>query len=221
MAKKDLMVLIPTKGRLDNVRRLDAALRESSENCTKFHYMFCVDNDDPQMEDVFNITPMMMWSFSGRLGPWLNYASERFQAHYNTIGFIGDDVMPRTDNWHEEIVANHSKNSMVYANDGHQGEGLPAAVFMDSGLIERRGYMVYPEFTHLYIDNHWKALGEALGTLKYLPHVYLEHLHPYAGKAEMDATYEAANSPDMYSKDGQIFERYVRDVLPAEIKRLK
>ena len=68
-------------------------------------------------------------------------------------------------------------------------------------MIEHVGYMVYPTLTHLYIDNHWKAWGEAPDTLKYLDDVYLEHMHPFAGKAESDETYEKANSPELYSKD--------------------
>lgn len=214
MAKKDLLVLVPTKGRVDNVRRLYDHLTSN-----KIPHIFCMDDDDPTVREVRKFTAGVWVDTPKRLGPWLNLASAKYADEYDTIGFIGDDVVPRTANWWEPIIESHGKNSMVYTNDGHQGEGLPAAIFMDTGLIKKLGYMVYPQFTHLYIDNHWKVLGEGLGTLKYLPDVYLEHMHPYAGKADMDATYEAANSSQMYSKDLVTFNYYVNHVLPHDLRR--
>jgi hypothetical protein len=80
--------------------------------------------------------------------------------------------------------------------------------------------MVYPELVHLYIDNHWKAWGEALGTLTYLNDVLLEHMHPFAGKAETDAVYDAANAPEMYDADSLAYTKFVQDELPELVKRL-
>lgn len=212
--KKDLLVLIPTKGRVDNVRRLNDHL-----SALPISYLFCMDNNDPTVREVRKFTANVWESDPRRLGPWLNVASAKYVDDYETIGFIGDDVMPRTYDWYEKIIAHHGKNSMVYPNDGWQGEGLPTSIFMDTGLIKSLGYMVYPPLTHLYIDNHWKALGEALGTLRYLPDVYLEHMHPYASKAEMDDVYEAANHPDMYTRDGQAFQYYVDTILERDVRQ--
>lgn len=211
---KDLLVIIPTRGRKENVLRLYNHLSE-----TPIDFLFCMDDDDPLSDELYPRVANLMVGPSKRLGPWLNEVSKQYVNMFHTIGFIGDDVMPRTDNWWEHIINSHKKNSIVYGNDGNMGEHLPTSVFMDSGLIKRLGYMVYPEFTHLYIDNHWKALGESLGTLEYLPDVYLEHLHPAVGKAKNDATYEAANSPDMYTKDGQTFHHYVEYILDNDVRK--
>jgi hypothetical protein len=63
---------------------------------------------------------------------------------------------------------------------------------------------------HLYLDNFWKALGEDLGNLAYLPQVIIEHLHPVAGKAEWDEGYRAVNAQEVYSFDRLMFDNYIK-----------
>lgn len=182
---------------------------------------FCVDFDDPYHEAYIDSLPSGTVSVgsSNRLGPWLNIASSVYAQTHDIIGFIGDDVIIKTNAWDEDVREVYCENLIAYPNDGWQGEGLPTSVFMDADLIKSLGYMVYPEFTHLYIDNHWKALGEALGTLTYLPEVSMEHMHPFAGKSVDDETYRAANHPDMYSKDGKIFDYYINTILPRDVRQ--
>jgi hypothetical protein len=203
------MVVIPTRGRPQQCRKLSHLLDEDEVS-----HVFCVDDDDPFLGEYLTSDIPMFFGPSKRLGPWLNYAAEAYKNSYDIIGFIGDDVIPRSKGWLQKVEDAMVPDGLVYCNDGWQGEGLPTSVFMDSHLIKRLGYMVYPELTHLYIDNHWKALGEHLGTLRYLPDVYLEHMHPFAGKASSDETYEKANSDEMYHKDGAAFTKFLLEELP-------
>jgi hypothetical protein len=69
--------------------------------------------------------------------------------------------------------------------------------------------MVLPGMTHLFIDNYWSELGKRLGTLTYLPNVYLEHMHPAAGKAQTDYVYEEANSQYMWSTDEGLLRSHI------------
>jgi hypothetical protein len=69
--------------------------------------------------------------------------------------------------------------------------------------------MVPPNMIHLYLDNFWMKLGNDLGKLKYIPEVILEHMHPIAGKAEMDQGYLDVNAPEIYSVDLAAFTNYI------------
>lgn len=213
----EIMVLIPTRNRPENARRLASSLNEVDVD-----YKFCVDEDDSRLAEYESSLSAVhiVVDKPNRLGPWLNVASKFYSDFYDVIGFIGDDVMPRTAHWDQQIREAFKPNAVIYPNDGWQGEALPTSVFMDSRIIRKIGYMVYPKLTHLYIDNHWKALGEALGTLTYLPECHLEHLHPFAGKAKTDAVYESANSSAMYSSDGKVFQRYVEEVLANDVRKI-
>jgi len=109
---------------------------------------------------------------------------------------------------------------VVYCNDLHQGEKLPTAAFVDAEIVRRLGYVVPPTIQHLYMDNYFRSLGEGLGTLTYLPDVVIEHMHPHAGKAEMDDGYRQVNSTDAYREGLKAYRSYCRHRLPEDLARL-
>lgn len=216
-----ILVLCPTRARPENAKRLKHNFAANTKGDTDL--VFCIDDNDPKLVDYLVMAQEPGFYYKTdtpkRLGPWLNYWVDKI-SEYDIVGFVGDDVLARTWNFDDRIREAMVPNGIVYGNDGWQGQNLPTSVFMDARMVEKAGYMVYPKLTHLYIDNHWKAWGEALGTLKYLEDVHLEHMHPFAGKAENDKVYEDANTPLMYSKDGQAFEQFVKRELPKLVKRL-
>jgi hypothetical protein len=185
----------------------------------------CIDNNDPKLVEYLIDGQGPSYHYITRppmrLGPWLNYMADLAHPEdYDIIGFLGDDVVARTYGWDKKVREAMQPNGIVYCNDGWQGEGLPTGVFMDTAMVKKAGYMVYPPLVHLYIDNHWKAWGEALGTLTYLDDVLLEHMHPFAGKGPNDAVYEKANSPEMYTEDKRSFDHFVKWGLPQLVERL-
>ncbi len=205
------LIVTPTRGRPENVKRLYESMVRQAQNPNSFDHLVCVDDNDPKLDEYMALDhPDVYVDPPKRLGPWLNHVVRSIDPFaYDIIGFLGDDVVARTFGW-DEAVRNHMKpNGIVYCNDGWQGEGLPTGVFMDTAMVKKVGYMVYPELVHLYIDNHWKIWGEELGTLRYLEHIMLEHMHPFAGKAQTDEVYEEANHPDMYTKDGQAYMNFI------------
>lgn len=225
MSDPKILVVTPTRARPENVRRLRQSLIERSENSNSFDHIMCIDRDDPKLADylVDGQTPGYYYLVreSRRLGPWLNYMAEiTHRDDYDIIAFIGDDVVARTYGWDKAVREAMQTSKIVYTDDGWQGEGLPTAVFMSTEMVKKAGYMVYPELTHLYIDNHWKAWGEAINSITYVPEVLLEHMHPFAGKAETDKVYEDANADHMYDKDRAAFEKFTREELPELVKRL-
>lgn len=157
--------------------------------------------------------------------PTLNHiaATPEFGAMtYSTIiGFMGDDHRPRTVGWDQRIIDAMPPLGVVYTDDGFQGENLPTSVFMDAELVRRLGWMVPPGIGHLFCDNAWKALGEALGTLVYLPDVLIEHMHPHAGKAEMDAGYAEVNSARQWEADETAFRKWLAADLPRDVARVR
>jgi hypothetical protein len=81
--------------------------------------------------------------------------------------------------------------------------------------------MAPPNQKQLFVDNYWKALGEALGTLTYLPEVIIEHLHPIAGKAPSDASYELSNSPERWRHDEEAFVTHLNGQHLKDLEKLR
>jgi hypothetical protein len=200
-----LAVIVPTRGRPGNAARLAKAFRET--HALDALPVFVADHNDPELPAYRalldeGVLPRLMIQEATNGGTGmcaaLNYAARRYATLYGAVGFMGDDHLPRTANWDSLVLEQLDALTprIVYGNDLLQGPALPTAVFMQSRLVQAMGYMAPPALQHLYIDNFWKALGEALDGLVYLPDVIIEHLHPAAGKAPMDDRYRAVNAAE-------------------------
>lgn len=186
----------------------------------------CLDEEDPDLNgyiDVIGDRAERVVAEWRSLCDWVNYVSFALDwaADFEIVGQFGDDNHPRTPGWDAAVAAAMRPMGVVYGNDLHQGEKLPTAAFVDSEIIRRLGYMVPPEIQHLYMDNYFKALGERLGTLSYLPDVVIEHMHPHAGKAVMDDGYRDVNSRVAYKSGQRAFEQYIATRFDADIARLR
>lgn len=219
--KEALAVIVPTRGRPANAARLARAFRET--DALDALPVFVVDGDDPELPGYRGlleggIISRLMVTDHGRPGGGglsypLNYAARRYAELYEHLGFMGDDHLPRTANWDAQVLEelDSLEPRVVYGNDLLQGAALPTAVFMPSRLVRAMGTFAPQVMRHLYLDNFWKALGEELGGLRYLPDTVIEHLHPVAGKADWDERYAAVNSSERDREDRLAWESYRSD----------
>lgn len=158
------------------------------------------------------------------IGPLVNAVAAELCADpgLEYIGFLGDDHRPRTPHW-DSILVSRIENQgtggfrgvgVAYGDDGLQHGNLPTSCIMSADLVRWGGFFNPPGCTHLYLDNFWKLLGQSVHGLHYVPEVEIEHLHPYAGKAEWDEGHKRVNSDSMNEHDGIAFTRFVNDDWP-------
>lgn len=196
-----LAVIVPTRGRPQNAARLQQAFRDTeSLNAT---LVFVADADDPELPAYREVLDgAMLLTFSGDTGTGmvsaLNRAADLLAPQYGALGFMGDDHLPRTAGWDAHVLGALAGPwpRVVYGDDLFQGERLATAAFLPSRLVQAMGFMAPPVLRHLYVDNFWMELGQALGGLVYLPEIVIEHVHPAAGKTPMDERYAAVNAPE-------------------------
>jgi hypothetical protein len=226
-----LVVIVPTRGRPHNVRPLVEAFTQTATADTQL--VMAIDGD-PQNQQAYAQAwgkalggdhPHRLWTFSERMSmcPRLNLTAEMVLAEHGddfVIGFMGDDHRPRTVGWDQRILDAMTSLGVVYTADGIQNENLPTSVYMDGQLVRRLGWMVPPGITHLYCDNAWKNIGEALGTLTYLADVLIEHMHPIASKAPMDVGYAEVNSPQRYEDDRAAYRQWLTTGLVSDMQRV-
>jgi len=211
-----MLVIVPTRGRPENVARLEQAIKDT--RTTRADFLYIVDHDDPEglAYAKLELSRMIVLHERLRLGGTLNWAARKYAGLYDAIGFMGDDHLPRTEFWDLRVLealdvgAGHVPR-VVYGNDLLQGANLPTAVFLHSRIVQVTGYMNPPDQVHLYLDDFWKVLGMELGGLTYLPDVVIEHMHPVAGKADWDDRYAEVNAPAVDSSDRDAFNRYLND----------
>ena len=211
----DLAVIVPSRGRPQNADRLWTAF----EGCPLAELVLCCDNDDPTL-------PLYRECEVGppaRLVAWLNRAAADVLSDPDVryVGFMGDDHLPRTPDWDAIVCDTLAElgTGIVYGNDLLQGERLPTAAFMTRDIVEALGYMAPPELEHLYVDDAWLAWGRAIGRIRYLPDLIIEHVHPAAGKAPSDAGYETADA--CMTADAAAFGTYLAERFDADVAKLR
>lgn len=220
----DLTVYIPTKGRPHNALRL----QQQFENTTKLNTrpVFILSDNDSKLHTYTGLTHTLIVSPNkpGFVDPLnMGYLQDRKQHYSYAVGFMGDDHFPRTVGWDEVIVEalQELKSGLVYGNDKFQEQSIPTQVFMTADIPLELGFMTLPQLKHLYADNFWLDFGNALGKVKYLPNVVIEHLHPAAGKAKHDAGYEFSGNFLLDQEDKKAYHEYLKHDLDGDVRNVR
>ena len=208
---KDLVILVPSRGRPQNIEDLLFSLQETK---TASELIVIVDDDDETLDQYIELgCKIMMIAKQGKgMARPLNCAANIFKDDYRHFAFIGDDHRPRTEYWDQKLInaLDEVGTGIAYGDDLLQGENLPTAVAMSGDIVRALEGMVPPGFIHLYLDNFWMQLGKDLKSFIYLPDVIIEHLHPVAGKAQWDENYRSVNAEEVYSADAKAFDEYIK-----------
>jgi hypothetical protein len=227
----DLLVIIPTRGRPHAIPEIMQTWEETGATAD---VLFCVDKDDPELAAYKQQAKALaddgrvrfvFWARK-RLCGTLNQAAVKNADSYRFLAFLGDDHRPRPADrpWDERFreCLSGGGPGLVYGNDLLQGENMPTAVAMTSDIVTTLGHFAPPALTHLCLDLCWLDWGRGLDRITYLPDVAIEHLHPAAGKAELDQGYEECNSPEQVSADAEAYHDY-RDNggLQADLDKLR
>lgn len=230
-----LGMIIPTRGRPESVARTVEAWNDTAAPLAA-DLVWVVDLDDPRhAEYVAEINraqanhpewgllriDMERWM---PMVPKLNAAAKSLLGIYPILGFMGDDHLPRSAAWVESIVKYLQASppgQIVYGRDGIQDEKLATWWAMTADVVGALGRMVPADVQHLYCDNAIMKLGAAAKCITYLPHVYIEHMHPVSGKVPWDAGHRRANRPEQYDRDEAAYLAWVKHGLARDARLLR
>lgn len=189
-----ISVLIPTRQRRADLKRLLESLEATVERPDDVEVVIYVDEDDDSYEGLESrfltaiaagprIVLSQMWNAC-----WAN--SER------DIGMVcGDDIIFRTQGWdsriREEFAKYPDRIVMVHGNDlsPHKGT-LATHPFLSSEWVEATGHFLPPYFSCDMNDVWITEVAKAIDRKVYLEDVVTEHMHYSLGKAPKDKTAE-------------------------------
>jgi hypothetical protein len=225
----DLTVIVPSRSRPDNAAELAQAFADTCTAATELN--FSIDNSDPDPKayvDAIRSGPRAgpVWvvgADNANMVEALNWAAIDAAKVSFAVGFMGDDHRPRTKGWDERYLEalRDMGTGIVYGNDLLQHEKLPTQCAMTADIIRTLGYMSPPGLVHMYVDDAWLILGRTAGCIRYLPDVVVEHLHPYAGKAEWDDGYRRVNAAAVFSRDRVALARWQATELPDAARKIR
>jgi hypothetical protein len=211
----DLVVLIPSRGRPDDVERMAVAFAETGADDVAV--LYAVEHDDPTI-DEYRAAVAEWFAFgevlavqAGAMAPAINLAARHALDDLDpyALAVLNDDHVPRTLGWHTTMVdalrTFHPAVGMVYPDDGYQGAKLSTVWAVTGSWVRTLNRMIPAKVGHLYADNAMMDLAGEVGCRTYMPAVLIEHMHPAAGKAPDSDAYRRVNGREQYRADRALF----------------
>lgn len=237
----ELAVIVPTRGRPENIRKVISAW-DFTNTWDSADLVLVADSDDPEIQgyrDVVELTrhpdteeclvrliEMAAWMpMVHKLNMVAKDLAEGWgtEEPYWALAFAGDDHLPQTIGWAARYltVLHELGSGMVYGDDGYQGRKLSTEWAVTADVVRALGRMVPAPVEHMYCDNSMMDLFNGAGALRHLPEVRVEHMHPYAGKAQTDAQYQRVNHRDQFRTDRLAYEAWKRTGLAADVAAVR
>ena len=220
----DLAILVPSRGRPENVARLIEACEKTCR--TDVLLMWGFDEDDPCLSanlaaaKASNSCPIVQPRMG--LAAWTNYLCAGETAAplgYPHLASLGDDMVPITDGWDEKLIEACGPCGMAYPWDLRRND-IPEAIVMDSRIVRALGWMALPDLHHWFIDNVWADLGNLARCLTYVPEVTVEHRHPNITPGlGTDATYDDAVPG--FAKDMAAYQKWRLKGMRADVEKIR
>jgi hypothetical protein len=223
----DLVVITPSRDRPQQFGEMIRAVDQTTDG--RVEVLGLVDDDDPQLDAYDALGAWLMIGQRRSLSAWTNEGAryvlggglgERLPRY---LASLGDDHRPRRG-WDLKLIEAIEAldgPGFAYGNDLYQGQRLPTAWVVSSEVVKAVGWMMLPACQHMYVDQAVLHLGLSSNRITYRPDVIVEHLHPYAGKADMDASYRESNTPARFDADRLAFEAWYRDEMPADVAKVQ
>jgi hypothetical protein len=183
--------ILPSRGRPDNLARFVDRYR-LHRSCTRVDVI--VDECDLMRDDYIRMArdwPQAI-ELHVMLRQPLGEIQNRWYGHNPDLawyGMLGDDAVPATDEWDRLLVEAAGRDGVAYCADGVNDERQASQSVIGGDLVREMGWLILPGLERIYGDNVWTDIARERGTLRYLPHVRLEHWHFSNGKAPYDETY--------------------------------
>jgi hypothetical protein len=230
----DLAVIVPTRGRPDNIRKVISAW-DFTNAWDVADLILVADADDPEIQgyrevvgkagaltdgDMIQLVEVPVWL---PMVHKLDAAAHVAAGQYWAVGFAGDDHLPQTIGWARRYltVLREMGCGMVYSDDGYQGRKLATEWAVTSDTVRALGRMVPADVEHMYCDNSMMDLFGGAAAMRWLPEVRIEHMHPITGKAATDAQYQRVNGREQYARDRRGYERWKRDQAADDVAVLR
>jgi hypothetical protein len=216
----NLLVMVPTRKRRNQVQRMVSTFLEATDDA---EMLLIVDDDDDSYngltwEDPVRSTTIPRMNFV----PKINRIALEQAAHYSALMYVGDDHIFCTPDWDKTMLDSLSTmggTGFVYPDDKRRFD-IPEILVISSDIVQALGWFALPAVSHYYIDNAWADIGNATGSLRFVPSVVIQHLHYslYPG-IDHDETYREAEKYGNH--DLEAYKQLRSEGMKADIDKVK
>jgi len=224
----DLVVLVPSRGRPENLARLITEVHRTARGRT--HVIAGVDEDDPRLSDYIGLrktvtlpSDTIHTSAERRnLVEWTNHLAHLTKGKYRFYASLGDDMVPRTPGWDVKLMGaideDFGGTGITYPWDGIRDD-IPEAYVISADLVDALGWVMQPDLKHFYNDNVWADIGHGARCIRQLRGVVVDHVNVGTGRAVVDQT--ALDNGEKIAPDKAAYEAWCRSGRAADVLKVK
>jgi len=225
-----ISILIPTRNRPKNVKRVVSSAFATASKPNKIEFLFYVDEDDKSFPSGFTNEKIKLIN-----GPriWISLALNVLytRSRGEIIMYCGDDVVFRTKEW-DDIIRNEfdkvpDKICLVHTNDGI----LHSKDIARHGFLHRKWFKTlgspFPALRGMPNDLWCSETATVLKRMRYIDDVIIEHVHyRQGGKFKLDSTYKDAYNLSRSLKIKKMYKKLSNDrryerILLAEVMSIR
>lgn len=223
----DLAVLVPTRGRPENLKRLIDACHNLQGGTV--HVIAGVDEDDPRLADYKRLAKelpegdtVLTSAHRRNLVNWTNHLAKLTKGNYRYYASFGDDMVPATPGWDVKlwgaIEEDFGGTGFSYPWDGIRDD-IPEAYVLSADIPEALGWIMMPKLSHWYNDNVIADLGHGANCIRQLRGVIVHHWNVGTGKAAVDQT--AIDQGTKIPEDEKIYNEWKRHQRLQDVETIK
>ena len=224
----DLAVLVPSRGRPENLARLITEVHRTAKGRT--HVIAGVDEDDPRLKDYIALRKTLLAPgdyihtshLRQNLVQWTNKLAHLTEGKYRFYASLGDDMVPRTPGWDIKLTGaideDFGGTGIAYPWDGIRDD-IPEAYVISADLVTTLGWVMQPTLKHFYNDNVWADIGHGAGCIRQLRGVVVDHVNVGTGRAVVDQT--ALDNGQKIASDKEAYDAWCRSGRAADIQKVK
>lgn len=199
------MILLPTRGRPEQLRRFIAAY-EATECVLPITLL--MDKDDA---DCYRGVPMpehWIVELDERM-PIVKRMNKYFDEHpdLDFYGIMSDDCVPVDKNWDTKLVQAAGDWNVAHGYNTEEKENTVGWPLLGGELVRSFGFIAPPVLNHFCADDFWYQIAIDL-KIQVTLDLEFEHHHFTNGKAFMDKTYKERPNAAL---DIRNYQSYLRD----------
>ena len=208
---KDIAILIPALGRPHTISIVTRSIRKTTPRA---HIVFiCSEGDDEVIRKVKNAPETTCLIVpKHQKGDYAKKINFGYMATKEPLLFLGATDLIFHSGWYEAAIKElKSGIGVVGTNDlgnpdvlkgVHATHSLVTRDYADNyGTIEQPGQILYEGYWHEYVDNEFIETAMSRDAFAMALDSVVEHMHPWFGKAQWDASYREYRKRFIPGKD--------------------
>jgi hypothetical protein len=227
---KYLLVICPSRGRPKAMgEMLDSFYKTKSEETNMVVYL---NKDDPVFQkyeclkntrdDTQVILGDRMYLAEACNFIWRMYPNYKYYTIINDDHFL---VTPQWDKRLAEIVETKGQGWGMACADDHLTNWKeyqhPSGFVMSGNIPKTLGYLIYPTFQHIGIDNFYQMVLQGIDRLFYTKDIVIEHRHWINGKRLLDENYKFVYGAEQQQYGMRAIMEYKLKQYKNDIDKLK